>query len=215
MGCIAWTPAQLALMQTYLDDKLVYREAAQKFNTETGAAITKSVIAGLVSRGYLRHEYTGLPYKRGRVPIAAMQHRLALLRDAHQSGLDNITAIAERAGLTYEQARRGLERLKLKVVARPRTYNNAGVNLNKKRRNRSSERRKPYQYTDDPVAAIGVHFLDKRANHCNYIVAKDPDDGLARFCDGHRMMHGPFFASPYCGEHHIRCHRIEYLEAAE
>lgn len=35
---------------------------------------------------------------------------------------------------------------------------------------------------DEPLAKIGVHFFDIGYRQCRYIVAKDPDDKLARFC---------------------------------
>lgn len=35
---------------------------------------------------------------------------------------------------------------------------------------------------DEPLAKIGVHFWNIGFSQCRYIVAKDPDDKLARFC---------------------------------
>ena len=49
----------------------------------------------------------------------------------------------------------------------------------------------------EPLAKIGVHFWDIAFGQCRYIVAKDPDDKLARFCGVSATTKG----CAWCPEH--------------
>lgn len=213
--CFAWTPAQLALIQKYLDDRMPYRAAAREIQAKHQLKVTHNVIAGLVKRGSLTVHADGRPTAPGsRVTIAEMERRLGVIHDAYHRGNTSGPAIADETGISIHQVWRALRKLGLETNRRPKGPRD-GSDKYRVRGKRTKGRKTPRQYINDPVASIGVHFLDKRANHCNYIVAKDPKDGLARYCGGHRVMRGKYFASAYCGEHHIACHKIEYLEAAE
>lgn len=51
---------------------------------------------------------------------------------------------------------------------------------------------------DEPLAKIGVHFWDMPMHgQCKYIVARDPDDRLARFCGEGTVT----FGCAWCAEH--------------
>lgn len=210
---IAWTPAQLALMQDGLNAKLTYAETAAKVKTEHKLQVTKNVIAGLVKRQTLKVHPDGTVCSRGsRVSVAVMKQRLALIREAFGGGITTIEAIANQAGISYEQARRGLNKLGLKVTPPYKTPSMAG-SYGKQRR--SKERRPQTKRDPDQVADIGIRFIALQANSCRYPIARDPQDNTQRFCGEPRMMRGPYFSSSYCCEHHVRCHRIQYMEAAE
>ena len=209
MRCIAWNTAQLALMQKYLDEKIPYRAAAADIRDKHKLQVTHNVFAGLVKRGTLTLHPDMVSAHGGRVTVAEMNRRMTAILNAYHNGDTTGPAIANATGISVNQVWRACRKLKLVLSGQP------GPAKSKNPRKRSKTKRKPREYIDDPVAAIGIHFIDKRPNHCNYIIAKDPKDGLARYCDGHRMMRGRYFASAYCEQHHIVCHKIEYLEAAE
>jgi hypothetical protein len=51
---------------------------------------------------------------------------------------------------------------------------------------------------DEPLAKIGVHFWDMPVfGQCKFIVAKDPDDKLARYCGEGTVT----FGCSWCAEH--------------
>lgn len=213
MPCFAWTPAQLALMQQYLDDKIPYRAAAADIRDKHKLPVTHNVFAGLVKRGTLRLHPDMVSAHGGRVTVGEMQRRLTLIQDAYDRGDVSGPAIAETTGIPIHQVWRAVRKLKLELKGSSPGKRDPAHKVH--RAKRSKTRRKPIEYIDDPVSKIGVHFIDKRPNTCSYIIAKDPDDGLARYCESHRVMRGPYFASAYCAEHHIACHKIEFMEAAE
>lgn len=213
MACIAWTKAQLALMQSYLDAKMPYRAAAAEIRTKHKLPITHNVIAALVKRNTLRrHPDATMTAPGSRLTVKQNAERLTLIKQAYGEGNTSATLIASATGISVHVVWRSLRRLGLKTTGHEQRRHSTGERTPRKR---SKTRRKPREYINDPVSNTGVHFLDKRPNNCNFIVAKDPQDGLARYCDGHRVMRGPYFASAYCTEHHLLCHKIEFLEAAE
>lgn len=69
---------------------------------------------------------------------------------------------------------------------------------------------------DDPISDIGLSLLNLRANSCRYPIAREPGTLAQRFCGEARMMDGEYFASSYCEQHHMRCHKPQIVrEAAE
>lgn len=215
MACIAWTSAQLAIIQACLDAKMSYRQAAEEIRTKHKLRVTHNVIAGLVKRSTLRPSPEQIIGGRGgRVTASAMAQRLTLIKQAFGNGQTSAPIISRETGVNIHRVRRALEKLGLKTNP-PYHHHTPRPKGERTPRKRDKTRKKPREHIADPVSSIGVHFLDKRANHCNYIVAKDPKDGLARYCGSHRVMRGKYFASAYCGEHHIACHQIECMEAAE
>lgn len=213
MACIAWTKAQLAIMQSCLDAGTSFRAAARELRYKHNLHLTHNVIAGLVSRGTLVLRPDTMRAPSSRVTNGEMKRRLTLIFDAYHSGDTTGPAIAESTGISIHQVWRGIRKLGLDLNAgkTKREYHKSRGTGPRVKRNK--EKKKPRAYVADPMSKIGVHFLQTNDYSCRFIIARDPTDGLSRCCG--RMMREPFYKRAYCDEHFWFCHKIEYLEAAE